>query len=143
MFLSSSQPRSRQSLPHVHPRPDSRVQSPRCSPGCRSVRPLSQFRLRRDKSAPSCSCPSEAPVFFSPSFVALRLVPRPPLHRANLAPRQRRHAPKPEKLPDPNLAPPPLPTLLARSNQTVDIPLRSSIAYLSLPFTPPVRTNRV
>src|SRR6478672_4457692 len=123
MFLSSSRPRLRQSLLRVHFRPDFRAQSPHCSPGWRSVRTPSQFRPQREKPAPSCSCPSEAPVFFSPSFVVLRLVLGPTLHRANPAPRQRRHAPKPEKLPDPSLALLSLPTPLARSNQTADTPL--------------------
>src|ERR1700688_1900926 len=123
MSLSSSRPMFRQSLPRVHSRPDFRARSQHCSPGCRFDRTPSQFRPRRKKSAPSCACPSEAAELFSPSFVSLQLIPSPPLHRANLAPRPRLHAPRPAKLPVPTLAPLPLPTPFAHATQTADTPL--------------------
>src|SRR5438445_9183249 len=122
MSLSSSRPMLRQSLPHVHSQPDFRVRSQHCSPVCRFDRTASPFRPRPEKSAPSCACPSEAAMLFSPSFVALRLIPSPPLHRANLAPRPRLRAPRPAKLRVPNLAPLLLPTRLAHPIQTADIP---------------------
>src|SRR5690349_8443205 len=123
MSLSSSRPMLRQSLPPVHSRPDFRARCPHCLPGCRSGRTPLQFPPRREKSVPSRACPSEAAELFSPSFVSLRLIPSPPLHRANLAPRPRLHAPRLAKLPAPNLAPPPLPGPLAPSTQTADTPL--------------------
>src|SRR5579864_7215766 len=123
MFPSSSRPMLRQSLPRVRSRPDFRARSRHCSQGCRFDRIPSQFRPRRKKSAPSCSCPSGAAGPFSPSFVSLRLILSLPLHRANLAPRPRLHAPRPAKLPAPSLAPLLLLTPLAHSTQTADTPL--------------------
>src|SRR5438552_5621546 len=122
MSLSSSRPLFRQSLPHVHSQPDFRARSQHCSPVCRFDRTPSQFRPRLEKFGPSCACPSEAAVLFFPSSVALQLIPSPPLHRANLEPRPRPHAPRPAKLHVPNLAPLPLPTPLAHSTQTADTP---------------------
>src|SRR5437667_10238736 len=134
MYLSSSWLLLRQSLPHVHSRPDFRARSQHCSPGCRFDRTPSQSRPRREKSAPSCACPSEAAVLFSPSFLSLRLIQSPPVHRANPAPRPRLHLLRPAKLTVPNLALLPSPTPLAHSAQTADTPLPSSIAYLLFPL---------
>src|SRR5438477_758263 len=123
MSLSNSRPGSRQSLPHIHSQQDFRALCQRCSPGYRFDRTLSQFRPRSERSAPSCTYPSEAAGLFCPSFVSLPLTPSPPVHLASPAPRPRPHLPRPAKLPVPNLAPLPLPTPLAHSAQTADTPL--------------------
>src|ERR1700730_370063 len=136
MSLSSSRTMLRQSLPPVHSLPDFRARFQHCSPVCRFDRTPSQFRPRRQKSASSRACPSEAAVLFSPSFVALRLIPSPPLHRANLAPRRRLHAPRPAKLPVPDLAPLPLPTPLAHSAQTADTPFAVPPSRTHYPQSP-------